>query len=567
MLTRRALARSRRSIVLLRLSSLCAVVTMLAIAACFDRSPTAPRTNPQGAATTDRGALDPNKMAQLRRYGDGGCAATSIDGSGQVHGFAIQRQNMPFKIEPIQRDPQTGLGNGKRVQMVVSQPGAAPVTMYCWVPSTMTLDDLASNALKTSRNGRWKSVLTRVKNGRSIPEAGKRSPLSAEAQAFEAEVLAASSRTSASGMASANHNDGCVDVRAVIEYYWEEGDAWFTVTVEFTDCDSGGGGDVFCWVIDNGYDDPPHVVVDANAYEVMGTDSVTFTAEVVSTVHLPAVGWTWVPANGTSWDPWTQACSGTATTCKIQVHGTGRMYYTVQDAESNNITGNVRVIADTAPEIDDVSPDDAGDTDISTPSVTFATYPISAAQGTAILAEAKSQPNWVYTQGCYHCNPNLGYVTNHPDWTEPPKNLANHYGDCTDFVWTVARNVLGSTSWPFGSSEIARTVQFQTFTSSTAGYYGYVIIDSAQAREGDVVLLARVDTGGSPAHTIYEGGHVGIFVQWVAGPNGGYPNGWANNGKPASPAHPNSDGTTGIFHFRRKDPLHDHVYFFRQATP
>lgn len=179
MLTRRPFAGSRRRLALFRLSTLCAAVAMLTIAACFDRSPTPPTTNAQGAATTDRGALDPNKMAQLRRYSDGGCAATSMDASGQVHGFAIQRQNMPFKIDAIQRDARTGLGNGKRVQMVVSQPGAAPMTMYCWIPTTMTLDDLASNALKTSKNGRWKSVLTRVKNGRSIPDASKRSPLSA----------------------------------------------------------------------------------------------------------------------------------------------------------------------------------------------------------------------------------------------------------------------------------------------------------------------------------------------------------------------------------------------------
>jgi hypothetical protein len=98
------------------------------------------------------------------------------------------------------------------------------------------------------------------------------------------------------------------------------------------------------------------------------------------------------------------------------------------------------------------------------------------------------------------------------------------------------------------------------------GYYGYVKTDSANLREGDVVVIAKVDTANSV--TRFLGGHAGIFVQWAAGPAaGGYSIGWANNGLPASKDHPNKNNPTGIYNFKIKDPNHWHLFFFRQATP
>ena len=131
--------------------------------------------------------------------------------------------------------------------------------------------------------------------------------------------------------------------------------------------------------------------------------------------------------------------------------------------------------------------------------------------------------------------------------TEVAKDLPNHLGDCTDFVWTVVRSVLGSTKWPF---DIARTVQFGAFDSTTAPKYGYVITDSAHVRYGDVI----VRVSGS------QGGHAGIFEGWG---QGGHPIGWANNGKPASSAHPNFDNPTGYSDFRQKTGTT--TRFFRPA--
>jgi len=423
--------------------------------------------------------------------------------------------------------------------MVVRQPGAAPLTLYCWVPGTTSLADLSSSAVKTSQNGRWKSVLTRAKNGSRIPDVGERTPLSDEAKAFEAEELApAQLGNRASSPTSATRNDDCVDVSAEIKYYWDEGDMWITVTISFTDCDAGGGGDVFAWVIDHGYDDPPHVVVDASAYEVMALDSVTFTAEVVSDVHLQPIGWSWAPSNGASWDPWTQACAGTATTCKIQLHGGGKMYYTVQDNASNNITSFVRVIVDLPADAGDDDGDSPFDTAVDTGSVPSTA--VTATESQSILSFAKGTGEWSYTQGCAGCKLPHGSPPG-PNW-EPAVDRPNHIGDCTDFVWWAIRNTLTSTAWPF--QKIA-TWEYLTLYDSTAklAKNGYVLVDSASVRAGDVILRGRAPRGS---------GHAGLFMGWAAGPGGGYPIGWANNGTPATDTTSRYDGDTGRFHFKVK---------------
>ncbi len=169
--------------------------------------------------------------------------------------------------------------------------------------------------------------------------------------------------------------------------------------------------------------------------------------------------------------------------------------------------------------------------------------PVSGTTSHLIATAAIEQPEWTYTQNCFHCDP-----VNHPSWTEIAKDLPNHKGDCTDFVWTVVRSVLGSTQWPFG---IARTVQFAAFTSTTAAQYGYVLTDSADVRYGDVIVRVHGTSGG----------HAGIFEGWG---QGGHPIAWANNGLPASSVHPNFDGTTGYADMIQKTGYT--TLYFRPAT-
>src|SRR5262249_36158677 len=153
--------------------------------------------------------------------------------------------------------------------------------------------------------------------------------------------------------------------------------------------------------------------LDADKYQVTGPDSVTFTATIVSSVHLSPLMWRWAAAGGMSWDPWTQACAGTGTTCQIQVHGTGTMYYYALDTNGDSIAGNLQIVANVP---DDADIDDpSGDVDTPGSSGSAAVTPISSTNSLGIAVNAYLQPEWKYTQGCHHCSPVDTGVSNPPD--------------------------------------------------------------------------------------------------------------------------------------------------------
>ena len=216
------------------------------------------------------------------------------------------------------------------------------------------------------------------------------------------------------------------------------------------------------------------------------------------------------------------------------------MTYTISDG-GTYLQGSIGVGAVPPPDAD--STGEELDTDSLAVETTATVTPVSGDTSHLIAMAAVEQPEWQYTQGCFHCDP-----VGHPSWTEVAKDLPNHKGDCTDFVWTVVRSVLGSTKWPFG---VARTVQFAGFDGTSAPKYGYVLTDSAHVRYGDVVMRY------SPS----KGGHAGIFEGWG---QGGHPIGWADNGWPASSAHANHDGTTGYSDFIQKTGYT--TRYFRPAT-
>lgn len=113
-------------------------------------------------------------------------------------------------------------------------------------------------------------------------------------------------------------------------------------------------------------------------------------------------------------------------------------------------------------------------------------------------------------------------------------NIANKFGDCTDFVWIAVKNVLGS-SWPH--AKISRRM-FNNFSTTKLAANGYVVVDSASVRIGDIVV--RTKTTGCQC------GHAGGFIGWGAG---GHPIGHANNGLPATKTRPNKDNPTGKYDF------------------
>ena len=286
--------------------------------------------------------------------------------------------------------------------------------------------------------------------------------------------------------------------------------------------------------------DPPHVVVTADHSTVVALDTVTFTAEVYSGgAHVTAVGWTWVPKLGTAWDPWTKACSGVELTCRIQLHGTGDMYYSVKDDENTVITGTAHVVAEV--------PEDVGDDNLvgDDPLVTLGNpnssgTPVDETTGRSILLTGVLSGEWFYTQGCAQCHGG--------SFTEPAVNLANRYGDCTDFVWYAISSTLGA-SWPRDyDDEKMSTKMYNSRDGTQLAEHGFIQVDSASVRMGDVVV--RTVIGGS--------GHAGIFIGWIASDvtgeyTNGFPGGWANNGWPATHDAEGHNGLTGLFSFTPKD--------------
>ncbi len=502
-------------------------------------------------------SLNTVKMTALSRYADGGCNASVTDSSGLTRGYAMVRQNLPFAIPAIQHDAKTGQGNGAIVRFSVKRASGPPVSFSCWVPNTESPTDLIS-AMHASKNGRWSSLFRLLPHATVIPDSAHRQPLSNEVRSFAAVTLAPHlTPVSVSNRLRPNFDDECHDAQGDFEWYSNADGTWLIIDVDIDVCDDSGG-DIFGYVIDNGYDEPPHVVVDATGYLVKPLlDSVTFTAEVVSRTHLPPVGWKWAPGNGTANDPWTRACIGTGTTCRIPLHGSGTMTYSVLDTEGDSIQGSVIVYIAPFANVDSLNDNGGpGDQDpvdsldylasvglkssqhlasreepqMDSRSAMYGPFSedvvwappsteISSLQSFGIWVNARVDGEWTYTWGgdlrkqC--CSTHLN---------EPSRNLngpaGSYRGDCTDLVYVAVKQELGPSGW---SHLKMSTGMFDTASTATLASYGYErISDSTQVRAGDVAIKMYI--GG--------GGHAGIFLDWE---DGWRPIVLSNNGHPANP--------------------------------
>jgi RHS repeat-associated protein len=153
---------------------------------------------------------------------------------------------------------------------------------------------------------------------------------------------------------------------------------------------------------------------------------------------------------------------------------------------------------------------------------------VTVDQSTAIHDAAYDSGEWHYTQGGAH----------HGD--EPPVNLAQKYGDCTDFTWNATKQGLGA-AWNHSYAEKPNT---HAFLHGEAR--GYTEVEASSARPGDVVVL---------------GGHAGIFDGFAEDASGGTRVlGHANNGSPAYPDKAGRDGNTGPFDFTGNARLTPHFY-------
>ena len=521
-------------------------LVMLCITAvtCMD-SPVTPITPPSTVAPP----LDSATLAGLRAYEEGGCAV-SAPVAGEVRGMAIPRQRLPFDVRAVERNPQTGRTNGRDVRLRYRQPDGTSVTMNCWVPQATTLQDLATS-LKQSRDGRWRVIADQLKRQKIVPPAENRSPPSPEALA-----IVGADPTAQRGAAFDRIDETCVVVD--IEFQWyDTGGTWHSVTISFEVCYSNGGGDAWAWMVSNGYHQYPYAYIDADKYLIYQTDSVVFTVDYYTggVDDVDFVGYEWNNTSGFP-DPWTNIshCYLGENSCRVKVHGSGMMEFSFF-VDQVYVWSSVKIEAIVP---DDVG-DDAGDAEPPLPgpgsqeetaalngssdkqvmgpyapeSAFFAPVPgpITSAQSVSILFNAFGMGEWRYTQGCAQ-----GCDVNH--W-EPAVDLAAQFGDCTDFVWKAVKNVLGS-SWPYSKMS---TSMFNTYTPGNIAAYGYVEMDSATARPGDVVVRAK--TSGCMC------GHAGFFLGFGAGGN---VIGWANNGSPAraSTGQENDDNPTGKYNFKAK---------------
>jgi hypothetical protein len=143
-----------------------------------------------------------------------------------------------------------------------------------------------------------------------------------------------------------------------------------------------------------------------------------------------------------------------------------------------------------------------------------------------ILLAAIHSPEWRYTQGGAKGGP------------EPPKDIAAHYGDCTDFVWQSTKTGLGP-AWPHSWAAHIATGDFHDLSPAGLVVVGYRKVPPDSAWAGDIVV---------------RGGHAGVFKGFDDSGTDYRPGvavwGFANNGSPAhSDGRPNRDGDTDWYNF------------------
>jgi hypothetical protein len=522
------------------------IVLSLAFVACSEPTASRPGVGTESGPGFNAASLNSDKMAELRRYSEGACAVSTIDRSGAAHGFAMPRQDLPFAVAPVQHDAKTGRGNGRVVQISLNRPSGA-VALNCWVPSTVTAVELLQT-VHASRSGPWSPIFSGVTHAGIIPDSAHRSPLSDEARAFEAEMLVSRSAkpSTTTSVHGASLNTGCDDVNGTF-YYWD-GSSWVFIEVDVSVCDDTYG-DFLGWIIDNGYANPPSISVDASNYEITDLDSVTFTARIGGGTY-PRLGWTWVPEAGTSWDPWTTACTGNNLTCRIQVHGTGKMYFTIA-TPSGNLPGGMGITGDAAPDIG--LDDDNGDAPSSADSTTGPTNTIdlTAHEDSGVYSAAVASGEWLYTQGCAHCSVPHGTDTSQVN-AEELVNYSIRRGDCTDLAQYAHQTYLGLTAWPF---EKMSTSQYNSWSATALAKHGFTqLTDSNQVRYGDVVV--RTAHNGS--------GHAGLFTGWQAHWEA---QAWANNGSPAYSDKQRKDKKTGTWTAARATGYDVKFFRARKVVP
>ena len=245
-----------------RLAASTAVLTALvALNGCNDSEiPTAP------AESGFQSGLNAARLGAFRTFGQG-CAATTLDDEGHLHGVAVRRKGLPFALPAINVDPTTGLGDGRRRRVVVNVDGKK-LTLDCWVPRNTTGEALGALVAAAATKEQWKGMQAGVAETQLIPPADVRPQIDPEAQRFEMEMLEDSPYRPLNARPPAM--DCPVENRAKVPVLdcgydpygscngwsvdvWFGGDTW-SIEVQFYGCEadpSTGAG--LTWLVGNGF--------------------------------------------------------------------------------------------------------------------------------------------------------------------------------------------------------------------------------------------------------------------------------------------------------------------------
>jgi hypothetical protein len=285
-------------------------IAIVAVASC-DRAHDIVGISPSARpiASIAQGAIDTTRLAGLRATGEG-CAVFWRDSTGGLRGFAVPRSQLPFSMPPIPHAAPGGRGLGRAALLVMKPIGGETVTMSCWVPVGLRADQVRSAVTASTHNFGWTSLRWTEATAPHLAERPQREPLSAEARAFEDELLGGDSldvpvhtgrldrdgRAGAGGIGALPGPGGpprattldCQEYEtgrgprrpssqsidpsgpSTLDYgdcscyewegtIWYDGDTW-NIQIDFYFCDgsggyggSGGWGDDYGWMIDNGY--------------------------------------------------------------------------------------------------------------------------------------------------------------------------------------------------------------------------------------------------------------------------------------------------------------------------
>lgn len=158
---------------------------MLTLAACSARDDLAgPQVGP-----ANRTAMPPlSHLDRLRQIGEG-CAVAASDSQNAYHAVAVPSGELPFSLPRIKRGAPGSRGAGKIMRMVAHRRAGTPVVLTCWVPDTLTEQQLASAVHASLARPQWTALLNRVDRAPELPEPSRRPPVSAEALTFANEML------------------------------------------------------------------------------------------------------------------------------------------------------------------------------------------------------------------------------------------------------------------------------------------------------------------------------------------------------------------------------------------